>query len=105
GALRLRGVGKFLEGSVPAGLDLVPVATAIADLDGVKRQAADLLGKPVPARPPTFCTGCPERPVFTAIKLVERELGHIHVAADIGCHTFSTLPPFNIGNSVLGYGL
>ena len=24
---------------------------------------------------------------------------------DIGCHTFSTLPPFNIGNTVLGYGL
>jgi indolepyruvate ferredoxin oxidoreductase, alpha subunit len=27
------------------------------------------------------------------------------MAADIGCHTFSTLPPFNLGNSVLGYGL
>ena len=24
---------------------------------------------------------------------------------EIGCHTFSTLPPFNIGNTVLGYGL
>ncbi|MBI2753590.1 MAG: indolepyruvate ferredoxin oxidoreductase subunit alpha [Betaproteobacteria bacterium] len=27
------------------------------------------------------------------------------VSADIGCHTFSTLPPFNIGHTVLGYGL
>src|SRR5690606_24501813 len=35
----------------------------------------------------------------------EREVGRLHVAADIGCHTFSTLPPFNVGNSVLGYGL
>ncbi len=59
----------------------------------------------MPKRPPGFCTGCPERPVFSAIKLVERDIGKIHVAADIGCHTFSTLAPFNIGNSVLGYGL
>src|SRR5690606_10023065 len=27
------------------------------------------------------------------------------VACDIGCHTFSTLPPFNLGNTVLGYGM
>jgi indolepyruvate ferredoxin oxidoreductase alpha subunit len=27
------------------------------------------------------------------------------VSADIGCHTFSTQAPFNIGNSVLGYGM
>lgn len=67
--------------------------------------AAEQLGGLMPPRPPSFCTGCPERPVFTALKLVERELGKIHVAADIGCHTFSAMPPFNIGNSVLGYGL
>ena len=29
----------------------------------------------------------------------------MHVSADIGCHTFATLPPFNVGNTVLGYGL
>jgi indolepyruvate ferredoxin oxidoreductase alpha subunit len=39
------------------------------------------------------------------MKLLERETGGFHVSADIGCHTFSTLPPFNIGNTVLGYGL
>jgi indolepyruvate ferredoxin oxidoreductase alpha subunit len=27
------------------------------------------------------------------------------VAADIGCHAFATLPPFNQGNTILGYGL
>jgi indolepyruvate ferredoxin oxidoreductase alpha subunit len=59
----------------------------------------------VPARPPGFCIGCPERPVFSAMKLIERESGAFHISADIGCHTFSTLPPFNIGNTVLGYGL
>lgn len=68
-----------------------------------KAQAA--LNRPVPARPPGFCTGCPERPVFTALKLLQRERGRMHVSSDIGCNTFSTLPPFNIGSTVLGYGL
>ena len=82
-----------------------PSASGSPQLEGWKSEAQRLIGAAVPKRPPGFCTGCPERPVFSAIKLVERDLGKIHVAADIGCHTFSTLPPFNIGNSVLGYGL
>jgi indolepyruvate ferredoxin oxidoreductase alpha subunit len=56
-------------------------------------------------RPPSFCTGCPERPIFTALKLAERETGKHHVSADIGCHLFSILPPFNIGATTMGYGL
>ena len=39
------------------------------------------------------------------MKLVERELGAHHVSADIGCHLFSILPPFNIGATTMGYGL
>ncbi len=101
----LRGIAKFLEGTVPGKVDLAAVGTAVDQITEIKSRAADLLGTPVPKRPPGFCTGCPERPVFSAIKLVERDLGKVHIAADIGCHTFSTLPPFNLGNSVLGYGL
>jgi indolepyruvate ferredoxin oxidoreductase alpha subunit len=74
-----------------------PVSNSAAD-DGA-------LAAAVPARPPGFCTGCPERPIFTAMKLVERELGPSHVSADIGCHLFSILPPFHIGNTTMGYGL
>lgn len=59
----------------------------------------------IPGRPAGFCTGCPERPIFTAMKLLEREIGATHVSADIGCHLFSILPPFNIGNTTMGYGL
>ncbi|MBX3538799.1 MAG: indolepyruvate ferredoxin oxidoreductase subunit alpha [Chelatococcus sp.] len=59
----------------------------------------------VPQRPAGFCTGCPERPIFAAMKLVEKELGQHHVSADIGCHLFSILPPFNIGATTMGYGL
>ncbi|MBV8663408.1 MAG: indolepyruvate ferredoxin oxidoreductase subunit alpha, partial [Hyphomicrobiales bacterium] len=52
------------------------------------------LAEVVPPRPPGFCIGCPERPIFAAMKLVEAELGPHHVSADIGCHLFSILPPF-----------
>jgi indolepyruvate ferredoxin oxidoreductase, alpha subunit len=63
------------------------------------------LAEVVPPRPPGFCIGCPERPIFAAMKLVEQELGPHHVSADIGCHLFSILPPFNIGATTMGYGL
>ena len=63
------------------------------------------LAEVVQGRPPGFCTGCPERPIFSAMKLVERELGPQHISADIGCHLFSILPPFHLGNTTMGYGL
>lgn len=63
------------------------------------------LAEAVPPRPPGFCTGCPERPIFAAMKMVEEELGPHQIAADIGCHLFSTLPPFNIGGTTMGFGL
>ena len=103
----MNGLAKFIEGAVPKGIDLGPVATATKSVADTKAFAAELLGAPIPKRPPGFCTGCPERPVFSALKLVQQdpEIGKMHVSADIGCHTFSTLPPFNIGNTVTGYGL
>jgi len=59
----------------------------------------------VPGRPPGFCIGCPERPIFAATKLVEQELGKHHIASDIGCHLFSIMPPFELGATTMGYGL
>jgi len=67
--------------------------------------AAQALPQAVPVRPPGFCTGCPERPIFTAMKMVENEVGPMHVSADIGCHLFSINEPFNIGQTTMGYGL
>ncbi|PHM50677.1 indolepyruvate ferredoxin oxidoreductase subunit alpha [Xenorhabdus miraniensis] len=75
------------------------------ELYGTDVVSEDSLEKAVHARPPGFCTGCPERPIFTAMKLIERELGPHHVSADIGCHLFAILPPFNLGNTTMGYGL
>ena len=63
------------------------------------------LSRVVPGRPPGFCTGCPERPIFAATKLVEQELGKHHIASDIGCHLFSIMPPFELGATTMGYGL
>ncbi len=101
----LAGISQFVEGSLPSGIDTSTIGATASRIAGYKARAAELLGEPVPPRPPGFCVGCPERPVFSAMKLVEKKTGPFHVSADIGCHTFSTLPPFNIGNTVLGYGL
>jgi len=98
------GLAKYLklEAPTPIGAEADRRASAIADS---ARAARATMAVVLPARPPGFCTGCPERPIFTALKLLQRERGPIHVSSDIGCNTFSTQPPFNIGNTVLGYGL
>ena len=70
-----------------------------------KEVSSSAIAPIVHARPPGFCTGCPERPIFTAMKLMEMEIGEHHISADIGCHLFSILPPFNLGNTTMGYGL
>lgn len=71
----------------------------------VPAEAPALPPNAVPQRPAGFCTGCPERPIFSAMKLVQKDIGELHVSADIGCHLFSILPPFHIGNTTMGYGL
>jgi len=63
------------------------------------------LGQPLPARPPGMCIGCPERPVFSALKLAQQQVGDVHVAGDIGCHALATFEPFSFGHSILGYGM
>ena len=104
-AVVLNGVARFIETAAPHGVDTHAIHRVYERLTAAEQKAAELLGTAIPARPPGFCVGCPERPVFSAMKLIERETGAFHISADIGCHTFSTLPPFNIGNTVLGYGL
>jgi indolepyruvate ferredoxin oxidoreductase, alpha subunit len=98
-----KGVQAFLElhaksllGNAPP----PPSANAVLAEPEVKH-----LAKTVPPRPPGFCVGCPERPIFAAMKLVQQELGPHQIAGDIGCHLFASLPPFNIGATTMGYGL
>jgi indolepyruvate ferredoxin oxidoreductase alpha subunit len=100
----LEGLAAFLQDAKPNGLDADSVAEKARGLIAHKQKAAAALG-PLPPRPPAFCTGCPERPVFAAIKLMQRELGPTHISADIGCHSFASFAPFSLGNSILGYGM
>jgi indolepyruvate ferredoxin oxidoreductase, alpha subunit len=100
----LEGVAAFLQAARPKALDAEALTEKAHGLVAHKVKAAATLG-PLPPRPPSFCTGCPERPVFSAIKLMQRELGPTHISTDIGCHSFATFAPFSLGNSILGYGM
>jgi indolepyruvate ferredoxin oxidoreductase alpha subunit len=100
----LRGIAAFLSETQPAGIDAEVVAARAQGFLAHKPGAVATTGN-IPPRPPNFCTGCPERPVFAAIKLMQREIGPTHISADIGCHSFGTLEPFSLGNSILGYGM
>ncbi len=100
----LEGLAAFLQAAKPKAFDADALAGKARALIAHKPKAAAALGA-LPPRPPAFCTGCPERPVFSAIKLMQRELGPTHISADIGCHSFATFAPFSLGNSILGYGM
>jgi indolepyruvate ferredoxin oxidoreductase alpha subunit len=105
GAVLIEGFDKFFVRSRPANLDGRAAAAVIKSFQDDKRKVAEILGAPLPTRPPGLCTGCPERPVFSALKLVQEQVGKVHVSGDIGCHSFATLEPFKLGNTILGYGL
>ncbi len=106
--LVITGLKRFLAGAETRSVGLSMLEDRYQALFGHQERVRALLPQPVVKRPPTFCTGCPERPVFSAMKILrtrEPVLGDTHVAHDIGCSTFSTQAPFNVGNSVLGYGM
>jgi indolepyruvate ferredoxin oxidoreductase alpha subunit len=90
-------IGAFLEQWAPAG--------KAAGAQEAPLVPTGKLAALIPARPSGLCTGCPERPLFAALKILQRERGALHISSDIGCHSFATLPPFNMGNSIMGYGL
>jgi indolepyruvate ferredoxin oxidoreductase alpha subunit len=105
GGVILQGVKNFVERYAPELLNETSNSVPADQSTALMVQAvADATAQVLP-RPPSFCTGCPERPIFTAIKLLEKELGPRHISCDIGCHLFSILPPFNIGATTMGYGL
>src|SRR5947207_6419184 len=96
-------IGAFVRQWIPD--MLAPAVRASNAPPALEERHARALAEVVPPRPPGSCAGCPDRPTFAAMKLVEREPGEHPVAADIGCHLFSIMPPFNIGTTTMGYGL
>lgn len=99
GRVMLDGIAAFLKQAAP---QMLPAAVRAPNTD---RPRVPDLSKTVPIRPPGFCTGCPERPIFAAMKLVQKETGKLQISADIGCHLFGALPPFEVGGATMGYGL
>ncbi len=102
--LMTSGLAKFVARYLPQ----LSVSEATDWLAGNTQRRADVaqqLGGPLPARPPGFCIGCPERPVFAALKLAQQDVGPVHISADIGCHALATFEPFSSGHSILGYGM
>ena len=109
------GVGELVPGRVLPALaqflaPLLPeraegiTATADAFLQRQKL-AASLFPKPVTPRPPTFCTGCPERPVFSMMKINEMLTGQKDWhATDVGCYGMAGLAPFHMADSNIGMG-
>jgi indolepyruvate ferredoxin oxidoreductase alpha subunit len=99
----VRGIAKFLAEHA-AHLDTSLGASWLQQTRSLRERAGELLGA-LPQRPPTFCVGCPERPVFSAMKLVAQDIGRPHVSMDVGCHAFASFEPFSQGNTLLGYGM
>src|SRR5207249_541918 len=106
--LVIGGLRRFLTAGGLTSRSATEIDARYAALTAHRTRVRSVLPQPVAKRPPSFCTGCPERPVFSALKILrqrEPAVGDTHVAADIGCSTFSTQAPFNVGNSVLGFGM
>ena len=107
-ALVIGGLRKYFTIAPPRATSVTAIEDRYAELTAHHARGRAALPQPIDKRPPSFCTGCPERPVFSAMKILRTKdpsIGDTHVAADIGCTTFSTQAPFNVGNSVLGYGM
>jgi len=99
----VQGLVRLLAQHAPH-LDTSSGARWLEEVSNSRAVAAQILGT-LPARPPTFCIGCPERPVFAAMKLVAEDVGRPHISVDVGCHSFATFEPFSQGNTLLGYGM
>ena len=84
---------------------LVPFVTEHLPAHDAAPARAWLAGNTARRQAAGFCVGCPERPVFSALKLAQQQIGPVHIAADIGCHAFGTFEPFSMGHSILGYGM
>ncbi|CAB4740020.1 unannotated protein [freshwater metagenome] len=101
-----KGVLAFIQKYAPELLDQESLPTSTLPVTDPRSPYAERIEPDlVQGRPPGFCTGCPERPIFAALTLAQREVGEHHVSADIGCHLFSINAPFNIGGTTMGYGL
>jgi indolepyruvate ferredoxin oxidoreductase alpha subunit len=87
------------------------VRQVMGDFFGVSRPAEtppapqELLGQPLPDRPPNLCPGCPHRAMYYAVKIALRDL-HLEgiFPTDIGCYTLGLLPPLSMADYLICMG-
>ena len=87
------------------------VRQVMADYFGLPYKALDpkdpaqLLGSPLPERPPNLCPGCSHRASYYAVKIALRDLGVEGIfPTDIGCYTLGLLPPLSVADYLLCMG-
>ncbi|MCI0453419.1 MAG: indolepyruvate ferredoxin oxidoreductase subunit alpha [Candidatus Dadabacteria bacterium] len=101
----IKGIGSFLLMNTTSTYERERIEEKSDYIAKHREKAASFLKEPVTKRNPVFCTGCPERPIFTAIKILEDTYGKSYYASDIGCYSMSGLPPFDLSNSITGMGI
>lgn len=106
GQVMLEGITRFIQAACR---EDIPLTLSLEEVLALETPMSDedigRLMNELPPRPAGLCTGCPERPLFSAIKQLQEELGPFHISSDIGCHSFATAAPFHLGNTIMGYGL
>jgi indolepyruvate ferredoxin oxidoreductase alpha subunit len=94
--LLVNGIGKFLAKTVyAADGQRARIDARIEELTAHTEKAQAAFAGPVSGRNPIFCTGCPERPVFSALKIMQKAYDRPHYAQDTGCYAMGSLPPFD----------
>lgn len=87
------------------------VSTAVASALGIETAVdyakvldrAEKLKAGIPARPPTFCPGCPHRGTLSSVRKALRGVKHV-LSTDIGCYSMSPLEPLKYGDTLLSMG-
>jgi indolepyruvate ferredoxin oxidoreductase, alpha subunit len=97
-------LSKWLTDKVYANANIYAAEAATEIMAQVGKSGA-FLSEPLPDRLPLFCTGCPERPIFTALKIAEKEHNAVpHYAGDIGCYIMGAYAPFSQVDTCTGMG-
>jgi indolepyruvate ferredoxin oxidoreductase alpha subunit len=68
-------------------------------------EPAQILGQPLPDRPPNLCPGCPHRAMYYSVKMALKNLDVEGVfPTDIGCYTLGLLPPLSMADFLICMG-
>ncbi|MHC4777562.1 MAG: thiamine pyrophosphate-dependent enzyme, partial [Planctomycetota bacterium] len=95
-------VGEYNVMIVTKALEELTGAASPVDFDRIENRAREWK-QDLPARPPTFCPGCPHRGTFWALNRALRGRDVVF-NNDIGCYSMMILPPYERTDSLLSMG-